>query len=413
MRGNLQTFLLRRSSVRSRRYQNRSNTWYSLAVLVAAAPLAIALYVVLSVRVLARLPRPIVFVLQIQGEFARLPEYLERVRGCLTVRSRPLVLILDYPRHLGFQELYGHQLGWRLVWPKGVQNLINQAFLLQPSRVVTLEYLWLTPIGSAKNRERPFATRALSPGPRLVSIRAETLHRMRLDNCRYVALAVFTRQYEIDTNPQNADKTAWAESIGCDLAQACDVLSTNGVHTVLLGSPDTGVSRVPRMLPRLSEFAKFGGPTEVALASRCEYFWTDGGVGAWWLSSPFRRPVLFTNCRGVDFQHYAHPPVFTMVLPMRLQSQSGREFTLREMLENPGLRKSAARGGDVKAIRNTSDEVAAANREMLARIDGTWREEGSIRALQIRAAEVFADFPQYVNLLIPSDFLAGHPRFLD
>jgi len=377
----------------------------------AALPLVIVFSACLIVRAVVKRAPLTIYVLHGDGEFAHLPDFLERVRGRCTRNEQPLVLILDF-QHEGLKELYESQLKWRIMWPSGFERIISQALLLQSSALVSYEYLITARFDSARASQMPLATESLTPGPRIVSVRASTMRRIGLENQRYVALAVNTSRYELLNNPRYAQKSQYKETIGESLSDALDALSHRGVKAVLLGSQDTDVSRIPRELPRLSDFGKLGGIEEVALASGCEYFWNDW-VGCWWLGIPFGKPVLCTNQGHLDVPTQYMPPVFWLSLPLRLKSESGREFTLREMLHNLGLRRSATRQGDVKVIRNSADEITAANLEMISRLEGTWQEDSLMEKNSRRVKEIFAEVPDCHAFTISSHFLLRHPYFLD
>jgi putative glycosyltransferase (TIGR04372 family) len=157
----------------------------------------------------------------------------------------------------------------------------------------------------------------------------------------------------------------------------------------MLGSPDVGRSHVPRNLPRLSEFGSLGGPHEVALASGCEYFWTDN-VGAWWLALPFNRPVLYTNdARPLGIGKFVTYYVQYRTLDGDLLTW--RQLLYREIVEGRAPMKDAGRG-ELVMVKNSPEEIVAVHQEMIERVAGTYREDAQTRELRAKFDAVYEEF---------------------
>jgi len=159
------------------------------------------------------------------------------------------------------------------------------------------------------------------------------------------------------------------------------------------------------------QFGSLGGVEEVALASQCTFFWTDGAVGAWWLSVPFGRPVLFTNQYHLP-QSRGTMPKFHMVLPTRYRHHDGSEMSLHETLTFKGKLFKSVQRGELVRVRNSQAEITAACAEMLARVEGTWVEDPRGVELQSQAEEIYRRFPQLESSKLPSTFLVAHPHFV-
>lgn len=386
--------------------------------MVYSLPLTVIVFVFLTIRRAWTQPLE-TYVLQTDGELGHLVPYFELVRGDEDQRSgKPIVLVLDFPRHAGFDELYASGLGWRILWPKRASGLLSQALLLQPRFV--LSEIRLNP-NHQKNvfrlapkrgevRASHMARTKLEPTPKLIDCRQELLRSVGFEATQYVLVAVFTRAWEEASNPQYALKTRPLESNGAELAGGIDFLHKREFGVIMVGSEDTGESRVARRIPRLKNIGRFGGLDEVALASGCKFLWSDG-VGAAWLGKPFSRPTLTTNhwFLGADSEG-CYPAT---VVPLRYQRPNGRTFTLREMLEDTSLFKQISPRGELLRVRNTSEEIVEALEEMTARVEGTYVEDEESRTLQARAAEIYAEYPRLYPFVVVSSFLKRHPDMLN
>jgi putative glycosyltransferase (TIGR04372 family) len=228
---------------------------------------------------------------------------------------------------------------------------------------------------------------------------------------QYVAFAVHTLQYDIENNPQYLSKELSLESIGSELAPAVDELLSREGGIVLLGSPDTGRSTISRTFPRLTTFAKLGGFEEVALASGCKYFWTDN-VGAWWLTAPFNKRVLYTNLSRVRFRALPFPDG-SIFLPVRFQTPSGHDLVFSELFRFSTSPYKLVSRGELQMVRNSPAEICEAHREMIARVDGYWVETDRDRELQERVSRINGKYPGSHQLQLASVFLNKYPHLLE
>jgi putative glycosyltransferase (TIGR04372 family) len=196
-------------------------------------------------------------------------------------------------------------------------------------------------------------------------------------------------QYEEERAPAQVSKSRVLESNGEVLALGVDYLRSRGLDVIMLGSPDVGPSHVPRILPRLSEFGSLGGPHEVALASGCEYFWTDN-VGAWWLAFPFNRPVLCTN----DARPLGVSQAVTCYVQYRTldgELLTWRQLLYRQIVEGRSLLGDASRG-ELVMVKNSPEEIVAVHQEMIERVAGTYREDAQTRQLRAKFGAVYEEF---------------------
>jgi len=329
---------------------------------------------------------------------------LEDYRG----KRREIVLALSKWRQMTLGDIYAAQLGTPVIWGGGISGLLQQALLLQPRCLVTISredtrlkrhpYRW--PDGMLRLSES------------MIEERAQTLAKLKLAPSKYIALAIFSIEYDLERHPKHSDKQFVLQTVGSELVEAIDFLQEQRIGVVMLGSAEDETSRIPRSFPRLSEFGELGGPHEVHLASCCKYFWTDN-TGAWWLAAPFKRPVLITN-NATQRPRRGKMQDNHLIVPLRYREWSGRDLTLREIYSksNAFYYKAASRG-ELQIVRNTAAEIVDAQREMLARVDGNWIESDKQLELQDRLREVQADFPEIHPMNVSSLWLSRHPHLLD
>jgi len=239
-----------------------------------------------------------VLIIAIDGEFGHFVHVMERLRT--GTDSRPevdVILVISRYRFKGLASLYSSAFGAPLVWSIGWGLILQQFALLQPRWLLFCDREVYD--GSVSWMHAPRL--ALSVPRRLAEYRTALLQMIDCADSDYVALAVYTMQYELDRAPKQFVKQRSCESLGVELAPAIDHLLEQQLKVIRIGSADTGLSRIPRNLPRLEDFDVLGGDAEVALVSGCHYVWTDG-VGAGALAIPFsnRRSLLIR--RDMCFQ---------------------------------------------------------------------------------------------------------------
>ena len=396
------------SAVRFRNLPTRQNTLQALALMAASIPIAVVVLSVIAVRSVFR-RKLRVMVLAVDGEFAAFVSLMECLRHDVEKGERfDYVLVLSKWRHHTLHDLYSEQIGSTILWSGGWSGLKQQALMLQPGCFVErIERAnW-----SHFLRNFSYAKSAVPVSKSLINLRTSLLTGLGLKDEEYVLMTVYTTAYEEERNPRFRDSVRFLETVGEEMVSGIDYLVNNRVGVILLGSPDTGKSMIPRAVPRLTDFGVLGGSEEVALASGCKYFWTDN-VGAWWLSAPFHRPVLHTN-----FHHKtSRKPTLgrDLFVPRRYQTLDGRFLTLREMLYMEGSPYKAALRGELLVIRNSPEEVVEAQQEMLARVNDEWHETDDMRH---RREYVERMYDEYVNadlhpLRMPAKFLERHEYLL-
>jgi len=403
--GVVRELFVQRASMKRWQYPSRANSMYSLFILVLSMPLALVLFVCLLCRRVRRDPLH-VFVLATDGEFAHFVELVEsmRFRGC---DKRTVVLILSRWKHHGLGDLYKSAFGWRMIWSTRASRLLQQAIMVQPSLVVCQTRM--TRVSNARNRQ--LSNQLLPLTEKYIELRRQILREQGCSKRQYVTMAVYTLQYELERNPEYLFKTKMLESEGHKLIDSITYLQDRQIDVILLGSLDQGKAHLPIDIPRLSNFGSLGGAEEVALASGCEYFWTDG-VGAWWLTKPFLRPVLFTNQYHLPQGHSAWPQQH-LVLPLRYRTPDGNYLTLQQIFSYARNLTKLVLRGELEAIRNSSDEIVEAHREMCSRIYGTWENTHESQVLSRRAKEIISRFTDCHLIDISQDFLCRHPEFLE
>lgn len=398
-------FLNNRSVVRSIRYPSRRNSIFASLYLLFALPLTSLLIPVFMVMRLLGRPQKVFVVKKTDGEFGHLLDCLERVRGSTVHAHRVWVVVVDHKKHQGFDNLYRQQCGWMLLWPGFVSRIVSQAIVMQPRFALRLNVV------ERFATEHPLPMKALASPTSLVETRSALGKNLNFCCSSYVAMAVFTRKYEEESNPGYSWKTTSLESVGNELLPSVDYLTESRFDLVLLGSRDTGVSYIARPIPRLSDFAPLGTDYEVALGSGCEYFWTDG-VGAWWTSAPFKRPVLISNCSRMYCEATSLPPgIQWLVLPTRYQTKDGHQLTLRQMLQEPNLNKHVARG-NVELIRNKPNEIVEAHQEMIGRVRGSHITNPASDELNQRLKSIYSEFRGCIPFSIPQQFLFRYQYLL-
>lgn len=387
-------------------HPSRRNTVSALVHLLLATPLTPIMAIVLIVRKVF-LGKLRIVVVAPETAFSVFISFMELLRGRSTETEKPdLVIVLDDWPHYTFGELYETELSTRIVWSKGLYRLVYQALLLQPQRLVSVEKLdWRN-----LRREFPLSNQPMSIPEALDKLGRTTLQKIGCAGRKLVALSVYTRDYDEERSPYlgYGDTRKNLETIGNEFNDSIDFLKSENIDVVLLGSPDTGRSRIPRDIPRLAQFGTLGGPHEVAIASECDYFWSDA-VGAFWLSIPFHRPVLITNQYSLRIDRYTLEKNHRVV-PIRFQSRDGRLMTIREEL---AAKPPFSKMDEYQWIRNLPEEIVEAHKEMLARLDGTWVESPAAQEVQRRYEDIFVEFPQYYPMKISTTFLIKHQYLLE
>lgn len=408
LRLRLSRALTSRSAVRLRNEPTRHNTLHAVTFLVASFPFALILIGPLLIRSLFR-RKLRVMVLAVDGEFAAFISLMECLRHDVEMGEHfDYVLVLSKWQHYTLHSLYSKEVDSKIVWGGGWAGLKQQVLMLQPR--------WLVHQIERANwshflRDFKYASHAVPVSQELVNLRSALLRNLDLVNKQYVLMSVYTMEYEHDRNPRFCQFVRPLETVGDEMVSGVDYLVKQNLGVILLGSPDTGRSKIPRQVLRLSEFGSLGGPEEVALASGCKYFWTDN-VGAWWLTAPFQRPVLHTN-----FHHKtARKPTVgrDLFVPRRYQTPDGRLLTLRDMLYMEGSPYRAALRGELLLIRNSREEVLEAQQEMLARVNGEWFETSIMRQRREHVEQLYSDYSaeDLHPLRMPAAFLERHEYLL-
>ena len=394
------------SAVRHQQYPTPRNTWFAIAFIAIVAPASlVAIPWVLAARILKRRKLEVT-VLAVDNEFAPVIELLEFLRST-PPKERPwrYILILSRYQHTTLDALYSFSLQSRIIRSIGASRMLQQILLLQPGFLVERTQL-------RGSRSFSLPQTPLEADECLVRMRNECLAGIGLSDQRYVAMAVYTLQYDEERDPKEAQKHAMLESHGNNLAVGVDYLHQTDVGVVMLGSRDTKKAWVPRDIPRLSNFGHLGGADEVVLASGCEYFWNDSDVGAWWLGLPFKRPILTTNKPRIrmktNLSDYEH-----LVVPVRYARPDGSDLTFRELLKMKSAPFKSAARGEIVMIRNSPDEIIEAHKEIRARISGTWSEDAQIPKLRDRCQQIFLEFPDTFPMRISAHFLTKHAHLLD
>jgi putative glycosyltransferase (TIGR04372 family) len=352
--------------------------------MLLASPLAPFLSLLLVVRRLMK-GRWRLFVVDIDNEFGHFVEVMERTRlRFASDLPADVIIVLSRFRFSALASLY-EQTFQRSIWfGGGLRSFWLQIVLLQPESLVEIRreghesHTWMrasrTPLRHTDKLER---------------LRHECLRDIGCRGSGYVAMAVYSMQYDVDRAPAQVSKSRIMESRGDEIASGVDYLRSRGLDVIMLGSPDVGRSHVPRDLPRLSEFGELGGPHEVALASGCKYFWSDN-VGAWWLACPFLKPVLLTNDarplgQGPYLSHY-----------VRYSTPDGelltwRQLLYREIAEGRTPMKDAAKGKLI-VVKSSPEEIVAVHDEMIRRVSGTYVEDTYTKELRIEFDSLYHEF---------------------
>ena len=205
-------------------------------------------------------------------------------------------------------------------------------------------------------------------------------------------------------------KESSLESVGEELTEAIDILKARGLGVILLGSLDTGKSRIPRDIPRLHDFSQLGSLNEVLIAAGCKYFWSDC-IGAWWLSAPYGKPVLMTNEVRLRVRKNSFPRNHLMI-PVRYRNQSGRTLTLREVFSAGSSLYKAASRGEIELVRNTTIDLVHAHLEMISRLSGDWTDTDEMKHLQDQFRDLNSEFPDSAEVKIASSFLSNNRDLL-
>lgn len=367
MKDALAKFLTLRSPIRDRQYPSRLNTIKAVLLVLVAAPLSPLLSLLLAVRRWMK-GRLRLVVVNIDNEFGHFVEVMERTRLKFASDMRAdVIIVLSRFRFSALAFLYERAFQRSIWFGGGLRSLWLQIILLQPKNVI--ETHWEGHEAHTWMRETRIP---LELTDELVRLRQKCLRDIGCRDSGYVAMAVYSMKYDEERAPAQLSKSRIMESHGDELASGVDYLRSRGLDVIMLGSPDVGRSHVPRDLPRLSDFGRLGGPHEVALASGCDYFWSDN-VGAWWLACPFMRPVLCTNdARPLSNASYVAYHVQYRSLDGELLTW--RQLLHREIVEGRAPMKDAAKGNLVM-VKNSPEEIISAHEEMIRRVAGSYVED--------------------------------------
>lgn len=410
MREQLWKFLMNRSAAYRYWMPSRSNTLMSIVLLCVTLPLALV-FVPFSIFRFLVGRKTNLYELRVQEEFGWLVDLLERVRKLQENEDQScMVFVRASFKHKGLAHLYGEQAGCRIMWSYGLSVVLTQVVLWQPLFTQQRRLLFADNVSQFSMCEQ-----ALSPTRKLVTERRRLLHSHGISTEKYVTMAVFTSTCEETKDPDYRTKYQPRETTGTELSAGVDYLRSQGIDVVMLGFADSGKSHVPREMLRLSNLGAIGGHQEVALASGCEYFWSDF-VGAQWLREPFKKPVLVTNHDEACFARWMNfSDSFRnrfIIVPVRFQTRTGHLLSFREALS---MRQCFHLVGEGKlfAIRNSPTEIIEAHEEMVRRLDGTWKDGAQTLSLHQRVSEIYSGFPEYYVPRYPSTFLKRHEYLLD
>jgi len=410
LRGAVSVFLNNRAVLRNALRPTRKNTVVSLLLIAVATPLTLMISVALMFRRVMRRPLRLV-ILPIGSEFSFVVGFLEHLRGSPPKdREFDAALALSKWRHRTLTALYKREFRCQIIWTDGFWGLVQQALLTQPKFLVEMKRLCWQDV--VKNFNLPLGP--LRESPNLIDIKFNVLQQLNMTDKEYVAVSVHTRTYDEQRNPHYASKGKKKESSGSGLANAVDLLTSRHFGVIRLGSPDVGEAHIPRDISRLEDFGALGGAHEVALASGCKYFWSDG-TGAIWLSYPFHRPVLFTNQNSIALRvdvmkMWNERDIPHLVLPIRFETLLGSRLTFRDELQSPPLFKKRE---ELVWIRNSSEELVDAHKEMLARLDGSWVETTSMREIRSRFENIYVGYPHVIRPFVATTFLMKHTYLLE
>ena len=410
LRSAVSMFLNNRAVLRNALRPTKKNTVVSLLLIAVATPLTLIVSIALVSRRVMRRPLRLI-VLPIGSEFSFLVRFLEHLRGSPPKdREFDAVLALSKWRHRTLTALYKREFRCQIIWTDGLWGLVQQALLTQPNFLVERKRLPFQDVW--KNFNLPLVP--LREPPHLIETKFNVLQELNMTDKEYVAVSVHTRTYDEQRNPHYASKGKKKESSGSGLANAVDLLTSRHLGVIRLGSPDVGEAHIPRDIPRLEDFGALGGAHEVALASGCKYFWSDG-AGAMWLSYPFHRPVMFTNQYSIALRvdvmkMWNERDIPHLVLPIRFETSLGSRLTFRDELQSPPLFKKLE---ELVWIRNSSEELVDAHKEMLARLDGSWVETTSMREIRSRFENIYVGYPHVIRPFVATTFLMKHTYLLE
>jgi len=354
--------------------------------MILALPLAQFVAVFLLIRSIPKGPLKLLLV-DIDNEFGHFVEVMERIRASGGVRDAVDAIIVNSKyKFRGLADLYELEFNTRIWFRGGVRSLWQQVLLLQAPVLVSMTREVRGSPSWMSQRRTP-----LRVSYEMVELRRSLLRELGFSTSKYVAMAVYSMQYDEERAPAQVEKSRILESSGIELASGVDYLKSQGLDVVLLGTSDIGRAHVPREIPRLAEFGSLGGPHEVALASECAYFWSDN-VGALWLAAPFLKPVLVTNYSRIG-GYIGESGVFHFVHYETLEGEPIRWSELFERrFEQPEGPLKDATAGRLRIVRNSPQEIVSVHHEMLARINNTYTESNEISDLRSRFCYLYEKY---------------------
>jgi putative glycosyltransferase (TIGR04372 family) len=191
---------------------------------------------------------------------------------------------------------------------------------------------------------------------------------------------------------------------------AVEAIVARGSWVVRMGDPSM------KPLPRLDGVVDYAHSAaksdwlDVFLAASCR-FWLGSNSGLYMLAENFGVPVAMANAVPHSYRIWGHGNV--VILKPYRSEPLGRMLTFGESLHPALFHASDLDPAGIRAIDNTSEEIAELAREMLERTEGAavYTDEDEERQRRYDALTPY--YPFGISSRIGRDFLRRHEHLID
>lgn len=209
---------------------------------------------------------------------------------------------------------------------------------------------------------------------------------------KYVCMAARSSAYAQssfkDKNLRESNITAheFRNSDFCEYSETIHYLKTMNMQAVRMGRGEAPIEEIDNCIDYAGLYAD--DFMDIFLMANCEFAIIGGGSGIYTLATSYGRPVLFVNSvlltLGNGGEYYIENDMY---IPKKVFSKNKERYlSLLEIadIENACFVNSALyKENGILFMDNSAEEILEATKEMLARINGQWKDtEEDIRINQ-------------------------------
>lgn len=235
----------------------------------------------------------------------------------------------------------------------------------------------------------------LSVPNKWVNLKNELLNSVGFsENCKYIC--IHARENSPNHTKEELHKYRNVEILS--LYDSIAYLHSLGFNIIRMGDPS--MRPLPKEFDKFNTFDYAHSPKrqpflDLAISSGCHFF-MGCGSGAAYLASVFGRPVMSTNL-CLPFNYSGSGLNFDIGTPkLMIDKNTGRFISLRTIIERNLHKILSSKELDERCIEllpNSPTEIYETTKEMVERLNGTWRDSVSDRQLQ-----------RNLQKLLPHDF---------